>query len=217
MLLGGALLAVAAVVTQLWLPSIAADNLKTSLSRNGQRVRVHVSAFPALELLFGQADSVDVTIGKLVSRGHHVGSLLGRAANVGTLTAHVAELDTHGLVLTNVALVKRDNSLRGTASVTRSAVQTALPLHLTVTPDQPATNGLLVRGQVTILGHHVAVTADLHADNGKIVLSPHLSGIGAVIGSVHVTVFSDPAVWVDRAGAVVRGSSYDLSAAAHYK
>lgn len=205
------------VLSQLLLPSIAANRLTTSLSPNGEGVHVDVSAFPALKLLFGDADTVKVRIARLVSSSHHVGNLLARTANVGTLAASVGELDTHGLVLTNVVLRKRGQSLTASGAVTRASVQAVLPLHLVVTPLPPGANGLLVNAKVEILGHRVSVTADVHAENGKIVLSPHAGGLATVLNQFHIDVFSNPAVWIDRVTAVARGNTYTLSASAHYR
>src|SRR5207248_45620 len=44
------------VVAQLVLPGIAEQRLRDRLSRNGTVIQVHVSAFPAIELLWHHAD-----------------------------------------------------------------------------------------------------------------------------------------------------------------
>src|SRR5579875_1753548 len=82
-------------VGQIVLPRIATDRLTASLARNGQGVHVSISAFPAVELLFGNADSVKVRISRLVAGSRHVGDLLTRAGGVSSLDARVGELETH--------------------------------------------------------------------------------------------------------------------------
>ncbi|MFZ0377875.1 MAG: hypothetical protein WAL38_08625, partial [Solirubrobacteraceae bacterium] len=52
------------VVAQLVLPGIAADRLRDQLARSGTVISVKVSAFPAIELLWGDADSVVVRLGR---------------------------------------------------------------------------------------------------------------------------------------------------------
>jgi hypothetical protein len=205
------------LVSQFVLPVIAANRLAASLARTGTDVHVSVSAFPAVELLFGDADTVDVSIGKLVSATNHVGDLLARTANVGTLNATVRELDAHGLVLTDVSLRKRGSRLMATATVSRAAVQAVLPLHLVVTPVSAGSNGLLVRGHIRVLGHNVQGTAEVQAANGGIVLSPRASGISSLLNAIHITIFHNPVVRVDRVAAVAKGDAYTLSASARYQ
>jgi hypothetical protein len=204
------------VASQFALPAIATSRLTASLSRTGTDVHVSISAFPAVELLLGDADTVNVSIGRMVSATHHVGDLLARTANVGALTATVRELRTHGLVLTNVSLRKRGARLTAVATVTRAAVQTLLPLHLVVTPTAPGTNGLLVHGAVSVLGHSISVTGEVHAQNGNIVLNPKASGVASLLNAIHFTIFTNPSVSVDTVTAVAHGDAYTLSAMAHY-
>ncbi len=209
--------ALALTLSQLLIPPIATDNLRSSLERNGRGVSVQLSAFPALELVFGQADAVKVRIRRLVSGRSHVGGLIASAADVGSLDARVGQLDTHGLELTNVSLTKHGAQLAASSTVTRAAVQAALPLNLVVLPSSVGAPGIVVRGGVDVLGQRVSGTAEAQAVGGQIVLRPAESGLASVLNSIHITVFSNPAIWVDRVNAVSTGSAYRVSAAAHYR
>lgn len=211
------LILIALVGGQIVLPRIAAERLTASLSRNGQGVHVSISAFPAVELLFGEADSVNVRIARLVAGSHHVGDLLTRAERVGSLDARVGELETHGLTLHDVLLRKRGAALTASANVTRQAVQTILPLDLTLSDTPPGGNGLIVRGKMSVFGHAMRGAAAVQAQDGVIVLRPALPVIGFALDPLQVTLFNDPAVWVDRVQAVSTGSAYRLTATSHYR
>ena len=52
------------VVAQLALPGIAAQRIRDQLGPSGQVTSVDVSAFPAIELLWHQADSVTVHLAR---------------------------------------------------------------------------------------------------------------------------------------------------------
>src|SRR5450755_588013 len=80
-------------VAQLVLPGIAAQRLRDQLARSGQVLSVHVSAFPAIELLWHHADSVVVRMGSYSSASAtHLGSTLQRSGDVGSLTASAREV-----------------------------------------------------------------------------------------------------------------------------
>lgn len=213
----GVCVAVILVVVQLVLPSIAADRLRSSLERNGQDVRVSVSAFPAEELLFGEADSVNVRIGKLVARSQHVGNLLARTANVGSLDARVNQFETNGLTLTHVVLRKQGDSLLASANVSNQAIRKALPFDLTLADAPPGSSGLVIHANVPLFDHSVGAEVGVAAEGGKIVLHPLLPGIAAVLDGLNLTLFSNPAVAVDRVWSISTGSGYTLRASAQYR
>jgi hypothetical protein len=215
--IAAALLVALLAATQLLLPRIAASRLRGSLLRYGSGVSVSVSAFPALELLLGEADSVDVHIDRLRSSSEHVGLLLARTEAVGTLTARVDRLDTDGLALEDVALRKRGDALSATATVSRGAVRAILPIDLSLAPDPPGANGLVVTGRLGVLGRGVAVSARVAAERGAIVLRPDLGGFGSLLDAIDVRLFSDPAIAVDRVWARAAATGYRLGAVSHYR
>ncbi|TML95861.1 MAG: hypothetical protein E6G05_15100 [Actinobacteria bacterium] len=98
------------IVAQLVLPGIAAHRLRDRLSKSGQVIDIQVSAFPAIELLWHQADRVVVRLKSYRSNPGHLGSLLGQTADTGSLDASAGELDT-GLV-TLLLGVTADATLR---------------------------------------------------------------------------------------------------------
>ncbi len=99
------------VLAQLFLPGIAADNLRDRIARSGTGVSVEVDAFPAIELLWHQADKVVVHVEQYHSSTGHLSSLLDQAADVGTLDASAGVIQTGLLTLRNATLSKRGNTL----------------------------------------------------------------------------------------------------------
>jgi hypothetical protein len=69
---------VALVVAQLVLPGIAAQRLRDRLSRSGRVLEVTVQAFPAIELLWHQADRVVVHVTNFRATPGHLGSTLAQ-------------------------------------------------------------------------------------------------------------------------------------------
>src|SRR3954471_22962368 len=70
------------VLAQLLLPRIAASRISSRVGRYGQVEHVSVSAFPAVKLLWGDADSVTVSAGALSLSPAQAAALLreGRGA-----------------------------------------------------------------------------------------------------------------------------------------
>ena len=63
-----AAIVVVLAVAQVALPGIAAGQLRDRLARSGQVLSVSVSAFPAIELLWSDADRVTVRLGRYSPR-----------------------------------------------------------------------------------------------------------------------------------------------------
>lgn len=203
--LGGlaAVIVVLLVIAQLVLPGIAAQRLRDSLSKSGRVLEVKVSAFPAIELLWHQADSVVVRLDRYRTTPGHLGSKLGEAADTGTLDASVQELDTGLLTLRNGQLKKRGDELTGSATLTETNLRSAVPFVHDVTP---VASG---NGQLTLRGTALGVTADatLHAVDGKLVISPDVP----LLSALSVTVFSNPRLYVQGVAARTVPGGFVLS------
>lgn len=65
------------------LPGVAAQQLRDRLARSGQVLEVKVEAFPAIELLWHQADRVVVRLGRYRATPGHLGSDLAQAGDAG--------------------------------------------------------------------------------------------------------------------------------------
>jgi hypothetical protein len=183
-------------LAQLFLPGIAAQRIASMLERHATGVQVSVSAFPAVELLFGEADSVNVRIKRMVSGSSHTAHLFAEMQRVGTLNAHVDQLEKHGLLLTDVTLRKRGNAVTGSAKLSRASIQAALPINMRLVARGVASNGIAIAGTFDVLGHKVNAPVEIAAMNGKIVLRPALSGIESLLNDLSLTIFSNPALAV---------------------
>jgi hypothetical protein len=171
-------------VAQLVLPGIAAQRLRDRLSRSGRVLEVKVEAFPAIELLWHQADRVVVRMARYHSTPGHLGSALAQTSDTGSLYASVRQLQTGLLTLSNAMLTKRGNELAGSASVSEADLRSAIPFIQGVTPVASGDGKLVLRG--TAFG--VTADATLMAVNGKLVVQPNVP----ILNFFTLTVFSDP-------------------------
>ena len=172
------------MVAQLVLPGIAAQRLRDRLSRSGRVLEVKVEAFPAIELLWHQADRVVVRMARYHSTPGHLGSALAQTSDTGSLYASARQLQTGLLTLSNATLTKRGNELAGSASVSEADLRSAIPFIQGVTPVASGDGKLVLRG--TAFG--VTADATLMAVNGKLVVQPNVP----ILNFFTLTVFSDP-------------------------
>jgi hypothetical protein len=197
------------VIPQLVLPGIAADNLRDRLSKSGKVLDVEVSAFPAIQLLWHEADKVVVRMASYHSNPGHLSSLLDQAKDAGTIDASANQLSTGFVTLQNATLSKRGDELTGTATVSASALRSAIP---GVQGLQPVASG---NGQLTFQGTVLGVTADatLSAQNGKLVVQPDIPFLSVLT----LSVFSDPHVYVEGVAASDAPGGFELSAHARLR
>jgi hypothetical protein len=203
--IGLAVIVLVLVVAQLVLPGIAAQRLRDRLSKSGQVLNVQVSAFPAIELLWDQADRVVVRLKSYRSRPGPLSSLLNQASEVGSLDASAGELDTGLVTLHDAALRKRGNGVSGSATVTPADLSSALGG--AIQGLQPVASG---GGQLTLQGTVLGVTADatLRAQNGALVVQPDVP----ILNLVTLTVFSDPHIDIQGVSAADAPGGFVLSA-----
>ena len=185
------------VLAQLFLPGIAAQRLRDQLARSGQVLEVTVSAFPAIKLLWHNADHVVIRMGRYRTDPAHLGSLLNQAGDVGSLDASVGEFDSGLLTVRNATLHKRRDQLTASALVTESDLRSALPILQSVEPVASGNGELTLRGTATLLGVSATVDATVAAAGGGLVVQPDVP-FGAL---ATVTVFSNPHVEVEAVSA----------------
>jgi hypothetical protein len=201
-------LAVAAVVvvviaaSQVFLPGIAARDLRSRLGQDGEVLSVKVSAFPAVQLLWDHADTVSIKLKDYRTLPNHVPGLLQEAGDVGTLNVSIGTLRSGQLTLRDVTLTKRGSELVGSARIEDADLRAALPVIESVTPVSSADGQLMLRGKGGAFGISATVTAVVAASDGKVVVAP----AGLLGGFLNVTVFDDPGIYVQSVtGAAVNG------------
>jgi DUF2993 family protein len=194
---------------QLLLPGIAAQRLRDRLAASGSVLSVKVAAFPAVKLLWHDADHVTIRMRQYRSSPGELGGLLQQAGAAGTIDATAGEVDSGLLTLRDAALHKRGTDLNASARVTEADLRAAVPFLDGVQP--VASNGgvLTLRGTATLLGFTATVDATLAAQDGRLVVTPNLP-LG---GLATVTVFSNQALDVQTVGASLAPGGFSVSAA----
>lgn len=198
-----ALLVVLVLLAQLLLPGVAATRVRTRVERYGPVHSVHVSAFPAVKLLWGHADSVSVSAGTLTVTPAQIASLLWEARTVGTLTVlaqgavlHVSQLPD-GLEVSDVRMQKRGSSVIATATMTQAQLQHALPSGFSVQPTASGEGAIEARASGGLFGLQASINVLVRASEGNLIAEPRGLPFG---GIATVTLFSDPHLKVQSVG-----------------
>jgi hypothetical protein len=208
---GVAVVLLVLLLAQLLLPGIAANQLRDRLSKNGKVESVSVSAFPAIELLWHDADKVVVRMARYRSSSGKLSSLLDQAAGVGTLDATATVLTAGLLTVHNATLSKRGNQLTASASIAEADLRGAVPFLQSVTPVASGSGQLTLQGTGSIGGFSGSIDATVEARDGKLVLVPEIPLVGALLT---FTLFNDPHVSVQSVGATPTATGFDVSARA---
>lgn len=186
---------------QLVLPGIAARRVRAMLARSGpaRSVSVSVSAWPAVELLWGHADSVSVSLRSWSSSPGRLDGDLSRLGDAGTVHASVGMVRIGALVVHDASLVASRGRLVGEGTVRESDLRAAVPFLRSVVPVTSARGTLVLRGTASVLGLlNGSVDATVRARDGALVVSPDVP-LG---GLATVTVFAARGVRVTGVSAV---------------
>jgi hypothetical protein len=194
-LTGAALLLL--VLAQVFLPRIAASRISSRVGKYGHVHSVHVSAWPAVELLWGDADSVSVRASELKLSLTQVAHLLweGRGADRLDLTASSAQLGP--LRLTDVSLHRRGRRMRAHSHLSATDVRAALPPGFDVQLLGSRDGQVEVRASGGLFGVGASVDAVAGASGGRVVAHPR----GLLLEGLKLKLFSDSHVYVEGIGA----------------
>jgi len=194
----------ALVLAQVFLPTLAARRVRDRVARYGTVRSVSVSAFPAVELLWGKADTVHVSAGSLSVKLSQVAMLLAEAREVGsmsvsaeaaTLTA-VPELP-EGLTVRDLRMQKRGSAISATATLTQQQLDEALPSGFHIEPTASGGGQVEARASGGLFGLQASITALVKPLEGRLVAEPQgfpLASLGTV------TLFSDSRLRVGSVG-----------------
>lgn len=186
-----ALVVALAAASELALPAVARHRLTNSLSQRATDVHVDLRAEPALELLWGRANRLSVSMGELRTGQRGGGDLLSRASGVGRLDATVRTLLVGGLRIDDVSVRKRGSQLLFHAAVRHSEIARLLPRPVEIDERAAGANTLAFTVTVNAFGHRASSTALVRAQEGRLVIqAPGLS-------LLKLTLFSDPRLSVD--------------------
>jgi hypothetical protein len=216
----GVPIALLLVLSQALLPSLAAQRIRDHIARYGTVRHVHVSAFPAVKLLWGHADSVAVTAGALALTPAQIASLLREAHGVAhmTVAASVADLRVtglpSGLSVKEVRLDKRGSAIRASATLTQRRLDEAVPGGFRIQPLAGGGGQVRVRASGGFFGLQASIGVLVRPLSGRLVAEPQ----GLPLASLaSVTLYSDPRLAVDSVGLRVLRSeplAYGLSLSA---
>jgi hypothetical protein len=205
---GGAVLVLA--LAQLLLPRIAASRISSRVGRYGTVVSVSVSAWPAVELLWGHAQSVSIHARSLALSPGQVAGLLWEARGVARVDMTAESVQLGSLRLEHASLHKRGSALGAAADVSEADVHAALPPGMHVQLLRSGGGNVEVRAGGALFGVSASVDALARARAGKLVAHP----LGFLVQALQLTLFADPHVYVTGVGAsaaATRPPSYHLT------
>jgi hypothetical protein len=198
-LVGGLVLLLA--LAQVLLPRIAASRISSRVGRYGKVRSVSVSAWPAVKLLWGDADSVRVSAKSLALSPAQVGGLLWEGRGASSMDVSAASVRLGTLRLTDASLRQRGGQLSAQALVSEADVKAALPAGFDVRLLRSEAGEVEVQATGGLFGVGASVNAVAGASGGKLVAHP----LGFLIEGLRLTLFSDPHVYVEGIGASVAG------------
>lgn len=200
-------------VSQVVLPPLAASHIRDGLLRNGVGAHVSVSAFPALELLFGHADTVDVHVQRMLSGGHgNLHHLLADIGNVSELNASIDRMSLLGFPAEEVVVQKRGAMLSASATITRPGIESVIPKSISLDAAEEGEHSLRMMIAARPLGHWIRVAARLIAAEGQLRAVPDAPGLEFL----HLTAFSDPSLAITGVGVRVGRDRYRFHVSGRY-
>lgn len=207
----GALI-VALGLAQIFLPKLAASRISSRLGKYGEVRSVNVSAWPAIELLWGDADTVAVRARSLKVSPGQTGKLLWEARGLDKLDLTAASAREGPLPLHDVSFHKRGRKMHAQAHVSSADVKAALPPGFDVQLLGSANGQVQVRASGGLFGVGAFVQAVAQASDGKLIVQPR----GFLVEALRLTLFSHPHVYVEAVGARATGgggadAGYELS------
>jgi hypothetical protein len=210
-LAGGLLLLL--VIAQLLLPRLAVSRITSRVGRYGKVLSVSVSAWPAVELLWGHVGSVRVKARSLALSPAQAASLLSEAKGAASMDVSAESVRMGKLTVTGASLRKRGDALSAQALVSEAAVKAALPAGFSLRLLRSEGGEVEVQATGALFGVGIPVNAVAGASDGKLVAHP----LGFLIEGLQLTLFSDPHVYVEGVGASAQGTdpqSYRLTMSA---
>jgi LmeA-like phospholipid-binding len=201
---------------QVFLPRIAAGRISSRVGRYGTVESVSVRAWPAVELLWGSADSVSVRARSLSLSPTQAAKLVWEARGVSRMDFTARSVVLGPLRLSGARLRKRDSSLTAQAVIGAADVKAALPGGFNVQLVKSEAGEVRVRASGGLFGVSASVPAVAGASEGRLIARP----VGFLIGGFRLTLFSDPHVFVEAVGASVASPkplSYRLTISAHLR
>ncbi len=196
-LAGGALLLLG--LAQVVLPRIAASRISSRVGRYGSVESVSVKAWPAVKLLWGNADSVRVRARSLKLSPAQTAKLLWEARGFNHIAMTAATVQEGPLRLSDASLQKQGQALAAQAHISGADAAAALPPGVSAQLLSSEAGEVKVKAQGGLFGVRASVDALAAPSDGKLVVRP----LGVLLSGLQLTLFSDPHVYVQGVGASV--------------
>jgi hypothetical protein len=202
---GGVIAAVvlALALAQVFLPRIAASTISSRVGRYGHVQSVSVSAWPAVKLLWGQADSVKVKASEIKLTAQQAAQLVWEGRGVSNVDMTAASVRLGPLRVSDVAMRKRGDVLSAHALASAADVKAALPPGLSVALLRSERGNVEVRASGGLFGVGASLDAMAGPQQGRLVARP----LGLLFGGFGLTLFADRHVYVEGVGARVADAS----------
>ncbi len=207
-------------LAQLLLPKLAAQRVRSELARYGVVRSVSVSAFPAIELLWGHAQSASLSAGAISMSPAEANQLIGRARGVQQLDVRATSVHLGPLALDDVDLRKRGDHIHIGGLLSEAGLRAMLPGSTGFELLASESGGATMRVKGNLFGVTTALNVRLSAVEGKLVAQPQGS---LFAGLVKVTLLSVPHIDVrsiavsDVPSAGTADPAYQVSVAARLR
>ncbi len=188
-------------LAQLLLPAIAARRIRSRVSRYGTVRSVSVSAWPAVKLLWGSADSVTVRAENLHLTTKQTAKVLSESGGAGDVTLTAEHVQVGVARVSSAMFEKKGDSLSAAATVTEAEVKQALPEGVQVQLLESANGTVRVQASGALFGVPASVQAIAEASEGALIVHP----VGLLIEALRLTLFAEPNVYVEDVGASEEG------------
>lgn len=192
-----AVLVVVLVILQFTLKGIAEGKVRDEVGDDSAKVTVKAS--PALKLLFGDADEIDVDTPTVAGdQQAPLGRLLDRAKDVGRTDARVGQIQVAGeagnLTLRNVHAIVEDGRVRATASLSIRELAALVPGGGSLKA-LPSGSGGEPRFSITVA---VPLLGDTTVDGAVVAQDGAVQAAAEGLPiPLAITIFQDPSISVD--------------------
>lgn len=180
-------------LAQIVLPRVAASRISSRVGRYGTVNSVHVTAWPAVKLLWGKADSATVRVRDMKISPAQTAHLLWEGRDVSRIDISAASAQEGPLRLSSVKLHKRGDRLSAHALLNVADVKSALPEGFDVQLLRSERGRVEVRASGGLFGIDASVDAVAEPNQGRLVAHPR----GLLVEGLQLTLFSDQHVYVE--------------------
>lgn len=205
LLVAAGVVVAALVASQFLLPTLSERRIADDLEQFGPRPEVEVSAFPALKLLLGKADRVEIDAPAARVDTSALLDEIGETGDVDEVAVRIERLQIGELRLSEVRLTKDGDDVGAAATITLSQLQQSLAQLANLRVVDDGAPGILLAGEVTVFGRSVGGQARVRAEDGRLVVGLE----GLPIGTL--TLVNDERLRITDVGAREVPGGYRLS------